>query len=64
MCYLMVHLTHFIYCKRQLGEPERKPAAYMGYSFCLETRVLLYAPSHRHTMDSTYHGLCYTSRGK
>ena len=24
-------------------------------------RVLLYAPSHRH--DSTYHGLCYTSRG-
>ena len=24
-------------------------------------RVLLYAPSHR--QDSTYHGLCYTSRG-
>ena len=32
----------------------------MGYSFRLETRVLLYAPSH--TQDSTYHGLCYTSR--
>ena len=24
-------------------------------------RLLLYAPSHR--QDSTYHGLCYTSRG-
>ena len=33
----------------------------MGYSFRLTTRVLLYAPSHR--QDSTYHGLCYTSRG-
>ena len=27
----------------------------------LAARVLLYAPSHR--QDSTYHGLCYTSRG-
>ena len=34
---------------------------HMGYSFRLEPRVLLYAPSHR--QDSTYHGLCYTSRG-
>ena len=33
----------------------------MGYSFRLAARVLLYAPSHR--QDSTYHGLCYTSRG-
>ena len=33
----------------------------MGYSFRLTARVLLYAPSHR--QDSTYHGLCYTSRG-
>ena len=32
----------------------------MGYSFLLATRVLLYASSHRE--DSTYHGLCYTSR--
>ena len=31
------------------------------YSFRLAARVLLYAPSHR--QDSTYHGLCYTSRG-
>ena len=33
----------------------------MGYSFRLAARVLLYAPSHR--QDSTYHSLCYTSRG-
>ena len=31
-----------------------------GYSFRLTARVLLYAPSYR--QDSTYHGLCYTSR--
>ena len=34
---------------------------HIGYSFRLAARVLLYAPSHR--QDSTYHGLCYTSRG-
>ena len=34
---------------------------HMGYSFRLTARVLLYAPSHR--QDSTYQGLCYTSRG-
>ena len=34
---------------------------HMGYSFRLTARVLLYASSHR--QDSTYHGLCYTSRG-
>ena len=33
----------------------------MDYSFRLTARVLLYAPSHR--QDSTYHGLCYISRG-
>ena len=32
-----------------------------GYSFQLAARVLLYAPPH--IDDSTYHGLCYTSRG-
>ena len=30
-------------------------------SFRLAAKVLLYAPSHR--QDSTYHNLCYTSRG-
>ena len=34
---------------------------HIGYSFRLTARVLLYAPSHR--QDSTYHDLCYTSRG-
>ena len=34
---------------------------HIDYSFRLTARVLLYAPSHR--QDSTYHSLCYTSRG-
>ena len=34
---------------------------HIGYSFLLTTRVLWYAPSDR--QDSTYHSLCYTSRG-
>ena len=32
-----------------------------GYGFRLAARDLLYAPSHR--QNSTYHSLCYTSRG-
>ena len=34
---------------------------YIGYSFRLAARVLLYASSH--IQDNPYHGLCYTSRG-
>ena len=34
---------------------------YMGYSFWLAARVILYALFYR--QDSTYHGLCYTSHG-
>ena len=34
--------------------------SYMGYSFRLAARVLLYAPSRR--QDSTYHSLFNTSR--
>ena len=34
---------------------------HIGYSFRLAAKVLLYASSHR--QDSTYSGLCYTSRG-
>ena len=33
----------------------------MGFSFRLAEMILLYAAFHR--QDSTYHGLCYTSRG-
>ena len=33
---------------------------HMGYYFRLAARVLLYASSLR--QDSTYHGICYTSR--
>ena len=34
---------------------------YMGYSFRIAARFLLYAPSY--IQDSTYHDLCYTSSG-
>ena len=43
------------------SEREETRCRHMGYSFRLTARVLLYAPSHR--QDSTYHSLCYTSRG-
>ena len=69
MFYLMAHSTHFIYGymasdiwlrTTQIAREETR-SCLMGYSFQLVARVLLYAPSHR--QDSTYHGLCYTSRG-
>ena len=40
---------------------EETRCRHMGYLSRLTARVLLYASSHR--QDSTYHGLCYTSRG-
>ena len=40
---------------------EETHCRHIGYFFRLAARVLLYAPFHR--QDSTYHGLCYTSRG-
>ena len=43
------------------SDSERKPAAATWATLRLAGRVLLYAPSHR--QDSTYHGICYTSRG-
>ena len=44
------------------SESERgNPLLPPGLLFQLAARVLLYAPSHR--QDSTYLGLCYTSRG-
>ena len=64
--YLTTHSTHFIYgymasdilLRTILMETRCR---HIGYSFRLTPRVLLYAPSHR--QDSTYHILCYTSRG-
>ena len=69
MFYLTTHSTHFIYSYmasdiwyriNQIVREETR-CRLMGYSFRLTARVLLYAPSHR--QDSTYHSLCYTSRG-
>ena len=69
MFYLTTHSTHFIYgylasgiwLRTILIAREETRCRHMGYSFRLAARVLLYALSHR--QDSTYHGLCYTSRG-
>ena len=69
MFYLTTHSTHFIYgymasdiWLRAILMREETRCRHIGYSFRLAARVLLYAPSHR--QDSTYHGLCYTSRGE
>ena len=69
--YLTTHSTHFNLRLYGVGhmvkdyrysDSERETSCrHMGYSFRLIARVLLYALSHR--QDSTYHGLCYTSRG-
>ena len=69
MFYLTTHSTHFIYgymasdiwLRTILIVRNETRCRHIGYSFRLAARVLLYAPSHR--QDSTYHGLCYTSRG-
>ena len=69
MFYLTTHSTHFIYgymasdiwLRTILIVKKKTHCRHIGYSFRLAARVLLYAPSHR--QDSTYHGLCYTSRG-
>ena len=68
MFYLTTHSTHFIYgymvsdiwLRTILIVRKETRCRHIGYSFRLTARVLLYAPSHR--QDSTYHGLCYTSR--
>ena len=69
MFYLTTHSTHFIYgymasntwLRTILIVREETCCHHIGYSFRLAAMVLLYAPSHR--QDSTYHSLCYTSRG-
>ena len=69
MFYLTTHSTHCIYgymasdiwLRTILIVRKETRCRHIGYSFRLTARVLLYAPSQR--QDSTYHGLCYTSRG-
>ena len=68
MLYLTTHSAHFIYgymasdiwVRTILIVRKETRCHHIGYSFRL-ARVLLYAPSHR--QHSTYHGVCYTSRG-
>ena len=69
MFYLTTNSTHFsygymasdIWLRTILIVRKETCCRHIGYSFRLTARVILYAPSHR--QDSTYHGLCYTSRG-
>ena len=69
MFYLTMHSTHFIYgymvsdiwLRTILIVRKETCCCHIGCSYRLTARVLLYAPSHR--QDSTYHSLCYTSRG-
>ena len=69
MFYLTTHSTHFIngymasdiWLRTILIVRKETRCRHISYSYRLTARVLLYAPSH--TQDSTYHGLCYTSRG-
>ena len=69
MFYLTTHSTHFIYgymasdiwLRTILIVREETRRRHICYSFRLTARFFLYAPSHR--QDSTYHSLCYTSRG-
>ena len=59
-----MHSIHFIYCYMVTTQRVREKMHhrhYMGHSFRLATRVLLYTLPHR--QDSNYHILCYTSRG-
>ena len=66
MFYLTTHSTHFIYgymssyiIVNDYSDSERGNPR--GKSFRLLARDILYATPH--IQDSTYHGLCYTSRG-
>ena len=69
MFYLTTHSTHFVYgymasdiwLRTILVVRKETRCRHIVYSFRLTASVLLYAPSH--IQDSTYHGLCYTSRG-
>ena len=69
MFYLTMHSTLFIYgymasdiwLRTILIVKKETRCCHIGYSLRLTARVLLYAPSHK--QDSTYHSLCYTSRG-
>ena len=63
----IAHTTTFVmsvvehWLEREIAQVRKETRCrHICYSFRLAARVLLYAPSHR--QDSTYHGLCYTSR--
>ena len=67
--FLTMHSTHFIYgymasdmVKDHSDSEKGSPLPPHRLLFPINSKFFLYAPSHR--QDSTYHGLCYTSRFK
>ena len=59
-CYLRLYgVRHMV--EDHSDSEKGNPLPPHGLLFPINSRVILYAPSHR--LDSTYHGLCYTSRG-
>ena len=67
MFYLTTHSTLYLrlygigHMVKDHSDSVRKPAATTWATLSDEHQGYLFAPSHR--QDSTYHGLCYTSRG-
>ena len=59
--YLTTHSTHFIYGYMASAREETRCRHYIGYSFPLASRILLYAPPNIH--HTSYHDICYASRG-
>ena len=55
--HLLCVVGHLV---KNSAREETRCCYYMGYTFRVAERIRLYAPSHKE--DSTYHGLCYTSR--
>ena len=63
MFYLTTHSTHFIYgymASDHSDSEKGNPLPPHGLLFPINSKGSFYASSHR--QDSTYHGLCYTSR--
>ena len=59
--YLLIYGVRHMVKDHSDSEREETCCRHIGYSFQLTARFFLYAPCHR--QDSTYHSLCYTSRG-
>ena len=60
-CLIRLYSARYMVKDHSYSVEETRCRHYMGYSFRLAARDVLYASSHTH--DNTHYGLCYTSRG-